>query len=80
VAATPLSRNIFRVEKLKQSWYEGLFSYLFSLLHSVEKEAKTEGVVEANFEKHPEIKYCPDCGKKIEEKTVICPMCGIEID
>lgn len=49
VKATPLSRNILRVEKLKQSWYETLFSYLFSLLHSVEKEVKTEGVVEANF-------------------------------
>ncbi len=27
VEATPLSRNIFRVEKLKQSWDGGLFSY-----------------------------------------------------
>ncbi len=80
VEATPLSRNILRVEKLKQSWYEGLFSHLFSLLQSVEQKGKPEGVVEANFEQHPEPKYCPNCGKKIEEKTVICSICGIEID
>ncbi|MHA2179874.1 MAG: zinc ribbon domain-containing protein [Promethearchaeota archaeon] len=80
VEATPLSRNILRVEKLKQSWYEGLFSHLFSLLHSVRKDTKPEGVIDANFEKYPEIIYCPNCGKKIEEISVICPMCGIEID
>jgi len=80
VEATPLSRSILRVEKLKQSWYKGLFSHLFSLLHSVGKEAKPESVVEADYEKIPEIKYCSNCGKKIEEKTLICPICGIEID
>jgi len=80
VEATPLSRNILRVEKLKQSWYEGLFSHLFSLLKSVEKKGKPEGVVKANYEQYPDIKYCPNCGKKIEEKTVICSTCGIEID
>ena len=80
VEATPLSRNILRVEKLKQSWYEGLFSHLFSLLQSIEKKAKPEGVPEISYKKHPEIKYCPNCGKKIEVKSVICPMCGVEID
>ncbi|MFX1411818.1 MAG: hypothetical protein ACFFA6_15845, partial [Promethearchaeota archaeon] len=33
VEATPLARTVFRVEKLKQSWFDGLFSKLFSLLH-----------------------------------------------
>jgi len=80
VETTPLSRNILRVEKLKQSWYEGLFSHLFSLLHSVGKNAKPEDIGEDNYKKRPEIKYCPNCGKKIEEKTVIYSMCGIEID
>ncbi|MHA1931499.1 MAG: zinc ribbon domain-containing protein [Promethearchaeota archaeon] len=80
VEATPLSRNIMRVEKLKQSWYEGLFSHLFSLLRSSEKELKPESPVENSSETHPKIKYCPNCGKKIEEKSVICSMCGIEID
>jgi len=80
VEATPLSRNILRVEKLKQSWYEGLFSNLFSLLHSVGKETKPEGIGEVSYKKPSEIKYCPNCGKKIEEKSVICPNCGIEID
>jgi len=80
VEATPLSRNILRVEKLKQSWYEGLFSHLFSLLHSVIKDKKPESIIEDDYGKHPEIKYCSNCGKKIEEIAVICPMCGIEID
>ena len=80
VEARPLSRNIIRVEKMKQSWYEGLFSHLFSLLHSIGIDKKPESVVEANFKKHPEIKFCPNCGKKIEEKSVICPVCGIERD
>ena len=40
VEATPLARNVFRVEKLKQSWFDGLFSHLFSLLNaSVEKSS-----------------------------------------
>lgn len=80
VEATPLSRNIFRVEKLKQSWYEGLFSHLFSLLHSVGKEVRSDNDVEGKYEKPSEIKYCPNCGKEIEENIMICPMCGIEID
>ncbi len=37
VEATPLSRTILRVEKLKQSWYNGLFSNLFSLLERIEE-------------------------------------------
>jgi len=31
VEASPLSRNILRVEKLKNSWYNGLFSHLFTI-------------------------------------------------
>jgi hypothetical protein len=80
VEATPLSRNIMRVEKLKQSWYEGLFSHLFSLLRSIEKEFQPESPVENSSGTHPKIKYCPNCGKKIEENIVICSGCGIEID
>ena len=37
VEASPLSRNILRVEKLKQSWYRGLFSHLFTLLKTIEE-------------------------------------------
>lgn len=29
--------------------------------------------------KHDESHFCPNCGEKIEEKTVICPTCGSEI-
>ncbi|GAH08251.1 unnamed protein product, partial [marine sediment metagenome] len=36
VEATPLSRTILRVDKLKKSWYNGLFSSLFSLLKRIE--------------------------------------------
>jgi hypothetical protein len=80
VDATPLSRNIFRVEKLKQSWYEGLFSHLFSLLHSVGKEVGSDDGLNNKYENHSEIKYCPNCGKKIEKNTVICSTCGVEIN
>ncbi len=29
--------------------------------------------------RHDESLFCPNCGEKIEEKTVICPTCGSEI-
>jgi hypothetical protein len=80
VEATPLSRNILRVEKLKQSWYDGLFSHLFSLLHTVGRDSPTEMTTEMKSEEQPNIKYCPNCGKKIVEKTKICSMCGVIID
>jgi len=80
VEARPLSRNIIRVEKMKQSWYEGLFSHLFSLLHSIGSDKKPVSVIQTNFKKHPDFNYCPNCGKKVEEKSVICPVCGIERD
>jgi len=80
VDATPLARNVFRVEKLKQSWFEGLFSHLFSLLHTSGTQSKTETTVEPDIEGKVEIKYCPNCRKRVEEKISICPACGIEID
>ncbi|KKM91930.1 hypothetical protein LCGC14_1223530 [marine sediment metagenome] len=79
IEAAPIARNVFRVEKLKQSWYDGLFSYLFSLLKTVEKQPKTE--IREKFESKEgyEIKYCPNCGKKIVDITIICSSCGIDI-
>ncbi|MFW9821857.1 MAG: zinc ribbon domain-containing protein [Candidatus Thorarchaeota archaeon] len=79
VEATPLSRNIMRVEKLKQSWYDGLFSYLFSLLHSIEISKVTGTSTKLDPNEIHVIKYCPNCGKNIDENIVICPLCGIEI-
>lgn len=80
VEAKPLSRNILRVEKLKQSWYDGLFSHLFSLLRSVEKVSQPDIIAEIKSEEQPNIKYCPNFGQKIEKKAVICSTCGIEIN
>lgn len=79
IEAIPLARNIFRVEKLKQSWFNGLFSHLFSLLQTVGKQQKSEAILKSNFETVERIKYCPYCGKKVEEKTLICPDCGIDL-
>jgi len=79
VEATPLARNIFRVEKLKQSWFDGLFSRLFSLLQTVGKQQKSDAILKSNFKTVIRIKYCPHCGKKVEEKTLICPDCGIDL-
>jgi hypothetical protein len=65
--ASPLSRNIIRVEKLKRSWYTGLFYQLFSLLQSVGTQSiKTEVAT----------KICQYCGAKIEEQLEICPKCN----
>ncbi|MDX1798920.1 MAG: zinc ribbon domain-containing protein [Candidatus Lokiarchaeia archaeon] len=80
VEATPLARNIFRVEKLKQSWYEGLFSHLFSLLQTYGQSSKQEKVKESNVIQGSKVKYCTYCGNKLEENVKICPSCGIQIE
>jgi len=74
VEATPLARNIFRVEKLKQSWFDGLFSKLFSLLQNFGQKAKPE----ANLQ--PAIRYCDYCREEIDKAAKYCPFCGIKID
>lgn len=80
VEATPLARNIFRVEKLKQSWYNGLFSHLFSLLSTYRQSSKIEKVIEPDMIQGIKIKYCSYCGKKIEENAKICSNCGIDLE
>lgn len=75
VEASPLSRNILRVEKLKQSWYNGLFSHLFTLLKTIE-ETTTPKVLSKNLAAKL---HCYNCGNKIDKDTIICPSCGIEI-
>ncbi|MFX1379909.1 MAG: zinc ribbon domain-containing protein [Promethearchaeota archaeon] len=80
VDATPIARNIFRVEKLKQSWYNGLFSHLFSLLNNYGQTSKQEKVIDANVIEGLIIKYCSYCGKKVDNGAKICPSCGIDID
>ncbi|MFX0178421.1 MAG: zinc ribbon domain-containing protein [Candidatus Hodarchaeota archaeon] len=76
IEAAPLARNIFRVEKLKQSWFEGLFSHLFTLLHTVE----TSRALSIKPKTEYKIANCPNCGKKIDDYAKICPMCGIDIN
>ncbi len=75
VEASPLSRNILRVEKLKQSWYHGLFSHLFTLLKTMEETPPPEVLsvsVEAKL-------HCHNCGNRIDGETKICPNCGIDV-
>ena len=78
VEAIPIARNIFRVEKLKQSWYNGLFSHLFSLFSTYGESAKQDKISESNIIQGQRIKYCSFCGNQIEESAKICPSCGIE--
>ena len=75
VEASPLSRNILRVEKLKQSWFNGLFSHLFSLLRTIEETAPPEVLSKKVDGK----KHCSNCGNRIDIDTKICPNCGIDI-
>ena len=73
IEAIPLSRSIFRVERLKHSWYEGLFSHLFSLLKSFERKLEPEIILSSN------VRYCGYCGKKVDTEAQICPFCGSEL-
>ncbi len=75
VEATPLSRTILRVEKLKQSWYNGLFSNLFSLLERFEEKTPSKTI----SKQVSEVLHCRNCGNKVDKDTIICPSCGIEI-
>jgi len=74
VEATPLSRTILRVEKLKQSWYNGLFSNLFSLLERIE-----ETTPKSLPKQKSEALHCHSFGNRVDKDTIICPSCGIEI-
>lgn len=67
VEAIPLARNIFRVEKLKQSWYNGLFSHLFSLLSTLGESSTQQNVQEAKIIQGSQIRYCSYCGKKLKK-------------
>jgi len=75
VEASPLSRNILRVEKLKQSWFNGLFSHLFTLLQTIEETTPPEVLSTKIGGKS----HCTNCGNKIDKDTIICPSCGIEL-
>ena len=75
VEASPLSRNILRVEKLKQSWFNGLFSHLFSLLKTIE-DTTTPEVLSTNRDAKL---HCSNCGNRIDIDTKICPNCGIDV-
>ncbi|TFG13393.1 MAG: zinc ribbon domain-containing protein [Promethearchaeota archaeon] len=79
IEATPIARNIFRLEKLKQSWYNGLFNHLFSVLRTAQEiETKEQKLLnETNVQKTPI--YCPNCGKKVDGSAIICPRCGVDI-
>jgi len=69
------SRTIRRVEKLKNSWYNGLFSNLFSLLKKIEESPPPKTLPKQKSE----TSHCHNCGNKIDKDTIICPSCGIEI-
>ena len=80
VDAVALARNIVRIEKLRRSWYDGLFSHLFSLLQSYAKPSQS-GLISTTVDRFgtANLKYCHNCGNKISEDMVICSACGIDI-
>ncbi|KKN11623.1 hypothetical protein LCGC14_1024640 [marine sediment metagenome] len=79
VEAVALARNIIRIEKLRRSWYDGLFSHLFSLLQSYAKPSQSGLISTTESFRTAGLKYCHNCGNKISEDMVICPACGIDI-
>ncbi|MFX1391072.1 MAG: zinc ribbon domain-containing protein [Promethearchaeota archaeon] len=79
VEAMPLARNVFRIEKLKQSWYNGLFIHLFSLLGTIGLSSKAEEKLNDEVIKGKKVIFCSYCGKKIDETAKICPNCGSDI-
>jgi len=80
IQATPLSRTIFRVDKLKQSWYDGLFSYLFSILQKAQESAGKKEIIKMKPITQATKKCCSNCGKQIDKDAVICPRCGVDFN
>jgi hypothetical protein len=88
VIAQPIARNIrsSKIEKLKMAWWNGLFSSLFSLLVKMEggprKEVQIQAAPTLTPTEDTELKarFCPNCGKKIEQSVDICPDCGTEVN
>lgn len=79
IEATPIGRNILRLDKLKKSWYNGLFSHLFSMLRSAQETETKEELGKHELKAKKLSKYCANCGKKVDEDTIICPRCGVDI-
>ena len=79
IEAMPLARNVFRIEKLKQSWYNGLFSHLFSILQTAQEPEVKEEISKRESVTKIKSKYCSNCGKEIDKDAIICPRCGVDI-
>ena len=79
VEAVALARNIMRIEKLRRSWYDGLFSNLFSLLRSYAKPSQSLLTSESKDITTSDLLNCHNCGFKISKDLIICPACGIDI-
>lgn len=77
IDASPLSRNILRIEKLRNSWFEGLFKYLMNTLQSAEISNPSEKNINIEIMEDSDRKKCPNCGESLELTLTICPYCGI---
>ena len=79
IEAIPLARTIFRIEKLKESWYYGLFLGLFSILQEAQE---IQGPQEILKDQKVDLKtsyHCQNCGKKIDENMYYCTNCGTKL-
>jgi hypothetical protein len=79
IEAMPLARNVFRIEKLKQSWYKGLFNNLFTILQTAQESKGKEEISNGDYTTKKRPKYCSNCGKEIDKDAIICPRCGVDI-
>ena len=79
IEATPIGRNIMKLDKLKKSWYNGLFSHLFSILQATQETEDRGQKLLVKTEVMKNNKYCPNCGKEVDNSAIICPRCGIDI-
>ena len=80
IEASPIGRNIMRLDKLKKSWYNGLFIHLFSTLQTAqETKLKEQQLLDVNIVQKT-VKYCPNCGKRVDDNAIICSRCGVDIN
>ncbi|TFF85586.1 MAG: zinc ribbon domain-containing protein [Promethearchaeota archaeon] len=79
IEAMPIARTIFNIDKLKRSWYNGLFSGLFTILQEAHKSEPNAISSESEAGTQLETKFCSNCGSKVDKNAVICPRCGVDI-
>ena len=79
IEASPLARTMFRTEKLRESWYNGLFIGLFNLLHDAQDTPIEQEISNDHQQDSKSSNDCQTCGKKIDQSMYYCTNCGIKL-